>query len=204
MSIRVCNDSGLEAWLASFISFLKDQGFSQHETKTLSLQHMISATHTMIEMHPQLQLDELLATEDIQLIFQANTIDELAQLMHRFLFKLLTLTQNLRKSGKNVVIEKTKDYINENFGKNITLETIAAEVFLSPVYLSFLFKQVESMNITDYITHVRIERAKSLLQTTNGKTYEIANLVGYQDDKYFSRIFKKRVGITPSEFRAQK
>jgi two-component system response regulator YesN len=203
MSIRVCNAGGLKEWLGSFLSFLKDQGFTQHETKTLSLQQMIAATHTMIEMHPQLQLDELLSSEDIELVFKANTIDELAQLLDGFLFKLLALTQSLRKSGKNVVIEKIKEYIHGNYQSNITLETIAAEVFLSPVYLSFLFKQVESMNITDYITHVRMEHAKSLLKTTNGKTYEIANLVGYQDDKYFSRIFKKRVGITPSEYRSQ-
>ncbi|MGF7047703.1 two-component system response regulator YesN [Paenibacillus sp. DS2015] len=203
MSIRVCNESRLIAWLASFISFLKNQAFNQHETKMLSLQQMMAATHTMVEMHPQLQLDELLTTKDIEWIFNANTIDELSQLMHRFLFKLFALTQDLRKSGKNVVIEKTKAYIRENYQHNITLEAIATEVFLSPVYLSFLFKQVESMNITDYITHVRIEHAKSLLIKTIKKTYEIANLVGYQDDKYFSRIFKKRVGMTPSEYRMQ-
>jgi two-component system response regulator YesN len=203
MSIRVCNESGLIVWLDSFIAYLKEQAFNQHETKMLSLQQMMAATHTMVEIHPQLQLDELLTTGDIELIFKANTIDELSQLMHGFLFKLFKLTQNLRKSGKNVVIEKTKGYIHDNYQHNITLETIAAAVFLSPVYLSFLFKQVESMNITDYITHIRIEHAKSLLQKTNSKTYEIANLVGYQDDKYFSRIFKKRVGITPSEYRTQ-
>jgi len=203
MSIRVCNANGLEDWLTSFLSSLKDQGLTQHETKTLSLQQMIAATHVMVEMHPQLQLDELLSGEDIELVFKAHTIDELAQLLRGFLFKLLALTQSLRKSGKNVVVEKIKEYILGNYGSNITLETIAAEVFLSPVYLSFLFKQVESTNITDYIAHVRIEQAKSLLTTTNGKTYEIANLVGYQDDKYFSRIFKKRVGMTPSEYRSQ-
>lgn len=203
MSIRVGNESGLAAWLASFILFLKEQAFNQHESKTISLQQMVAATHTMLEMHPQLQLDELLATTDIEKIFKASTIDELAQFMKQFLYKLLALTQNLRKSGKNVVIDKTKEFILENFRHNITLEMIASEVFLSPVYLSFLFKQVESINITDYITSVRIDHAKDLLRKTNGKTYEIANLVGYQDDKYFSRIFKKRVGITPSEYRAQ-
>jgi two-component system response regulator YesN len=59
------------------------------------------------------------------------------------------------------------------------------------------------MNITDYITQVRIDRAKGLLHGTHLKTYEIAGLVGYQDDKYFTRIFKKRVGMTPTEYRAQ-
>ncbi|MBW7475429.1 response regulator [Paenibacillus oenotherae] len=203
MSIRVCNENGLEAWLAAFALLLKEQGCSSHETKTLSLQQMIAVTHTMIEMHPQLQLDELLTAGDIEQIFTAGTLEELMQLLRGFLFKLLTLTQNLRKSGKNAVIERTKVFIQAQYAGNITLETIAAEVFLSPVYLSFLFKQVEAMNITDYIANIRIENAKRLLKTTSSKTYEIANLVGYQDDKYFSRIFKKKVGMTPSEYRNQ-
>jgi len=203
MSLRVCDENGLDAWLSSFISFLKCRSFNQQETKTLSLQQMIAATRVLAEMHPQLQLDELLSTDDIARIFRAGTIEELSGLLREFLYGLLATTQSLRKSGKNSVIEKTKAYIQDNFARNLTLETIAAEVFLSPVYLSFLFKQVEAMNITDYITQVRIDRAKALLLTTNGKTYEIAGLVGYQDDKYFARIFKKRVGMTPSEFRSQ-
>ncbi|MFC4601106.1 response regulator [Cohnella hongkongensis] len=203
LSLRVCDENGLETWLAAFSAYLKSRSFTQHETKTLSLQQMIAATHVLVEMHPQLQLDELMSTRDMERIFQAGTIDELLRLLRSFLQDLLATTQSLRRSGKNAVIEKAKAYIQENYASNLTLETIASEVFLSPVYLSFLFKQVEAVNITDYITQVRIDRAKTLLRTTNGKTYEIAGRVGYQDDKYFARIFKKKVGMTPSEFRSQ-
>jgi len=204
MSLRVCNENGLESWLSAFAAYLKSRSFTQHETKTLSLQQMIAATHVLIEMHPQLQLDELMSTNDMERIFRAGTIEELLRLLRTFLNGLLTTTQDLRRSGKNAVIETTKAYIQENYAKNLTLETIASEVFLSPVYLSFLFKQVESVNITDYITQVRIDRAKTLLRTSNERTYEIAGRVGYQDDKYFARIFKKKVGMTPSEFRSQR
>jgi two-component system response regulator YesN len=203
MSLRVCNETGLEAWLSSFLAFLKNETLSQHETKTISLQQMIAATHVLVEMHPQLQLDELLSAQDMERIFRAGTLDDLSDLLRAFMLGLLAKTQSLRKSGKNAVIEKTKAYIQEHYALNLTLETIAAEVYLSPVYLSFLFKQVEAMNITDYITQVRIDRAKGLLHGTHLKTSEIAGLVGYQDDKYFTRIFKKRVGMTPTEYRAQ-
>jgi two-component system response regulator YesN len=99
------------------------------------------------------------------------------------------------------VVESAKAYIRANFYKNLTLDKIANEVYVSPVYLSFLFKQVESVNLTDYIAEVRLDKAKELLVSTNYKTYEIAKQVGYQDEKYFSRLFKKKTGLTPSEFR---
>jgi two-component system response regulator YesN len=148
-------------------------------------------------------LDDLLTTGNIDAVFSVSTLDELEDLVKKYLFNLLLLTQELRKSGNNMVVEKTKEYINTHYNQNITLEMIAKEVFVSPVYLSFLFKQVESINLTNYLTNARIEQAKRLLQTTIYKTYEVAYNVGYQDEKYFSRIFKKKMGMTPTEYRNQ-
>ena len=113
------------------------------------------------------------------------------------------MTGELRKSGNNAIVEKTKAFIHANYNRNLTLDIIAKEVYVSPVYLSFLFKHVESVNLTDYIAQVRIEQAKRLLRSTTRKTYEIARMVGYQDEKYFSRLFKKKVGLTPTEYRSQ-
>lgn len=72
---------------------------------------------------------------------------------------------------------------------------------MSPVYLSFLFKQVEGVNLSDYLTEIRLGEAKRLLATTSLKTYEVAVRAGYADEKYFSRLFKKRTGLTPTEYR---
>jgi two-component system response regulator YesN len=203
IALKICNGSDLDVWIERFFLFLKEQNISNHETKTLGLQYMISAAHSMIEIHPQLHLDELLRAEQIDSVFSVSTLDELEAIIETYLFHLLSVTQKLRKSGNNAVVEKTKEYIHVHYSRNITLEMIAKDVFVSPVYLSFLFKQVESINLTDYLTHVRIEQAKQLLQTTAYKTYEIAAKVGYHDEKYFSRIFKKKVGITPTEYRNQ-
>lgn len=80
---------------------------------------------------------------------------------------------------------------------------ISAHVRISPSHLSKIFSQETSQTITEYLTQVRIGRAKELLKTTNNKTFEIAYQVGYNDPHYFSNIFKKTTGFTPKEYRTQ-
>jgi two-component system response regulator YesN len=203
ISLKVCNETLLSEWLLEFFPLLKSQNVSTHETKTMSLQSMITASNALADIHPQLEQDQLLSTQHIEAVFAAATLDELKEIVERYMRGLLSLTREMRRSGHNAVVEKTKAYIDQHYHRSITLDTIAKEVFVTPVYLSFLFKQVEGVNLSEYITHVRLERAKHLLQYTACKTYDIASQVGYEDEKYFSRIFKKKVGMTPTEFRNQ-
>jgi two-component system response regulator YesN len=201
IALKVGNEMELRQWIKAFLQYLKQQDFPVYMTKTLCLQSMISAAHVVTELHPRVQLEQILNAEHIRAVMSTSSIEELESLLNHFLLGLLGLTIEIRKSGKNTVVESAKSYIRENFRKNLTLDIIANEVYVSPVYLSFLFKQVESVNLTDYIAEVRLDKAKELLVSTNYKTYEIAKQVGYQDEKYFSRLFKKKTGLTPSEFR---
>jgi len=73
--------------------------------------------------------------------------------------------------------------------------------YLSREYISRRFKQRFSVNLSDYIQTIRLNRAKELLSETEARIYEIALEVGYQDDKYFRKVFKKQFGMTPNEFR---
>ncbi|MFD1903899.1 helix-turn-helix domain-containing protein [Paenibacillus rhizoplanae] len=69
--------------------------------------------------------------------------------------------------------------------------------------MSRKFKQITGENLSDYLTGLRVEKAKALLQNTNLRLSQIAELVGYEDEKYFSRVFKKTAGLTPREYRKQ-
>ncbi|NOU91704.1 response regulator [Paenibacillus sp. LMG 31456] len=203
MALKVGNVSELIQWINNFLIYLKETDFPVQTTKTLSLQSMISASLVLTGLHPKLQMDQLLTTEDIQAIMTVTSLDELGLLLRFFLEKLIHTTIELRKTGKNIVVEHAKQYIEGHFHENITLDSIAKTVYVSPVYLSFLFKQVEAINLTEYLTEVRLEAAKKLLTSSSLRTYEIANQVGYQDEKYFSRIFKKKLGLSPTEYRNQ-
>lgn len=92
-------------------------------------------------------------------------------------------------------------YVEDNYSKQIRLEDVAAQVDLNPVYFSNVFKKETGENFTDYLTNYRMDMAKELLRNTNNTINEIAEKTGYQDTRYFSKIFRKSVGIKPSEYR---
>jgi len=103
---------------------------------------------------------------------------------------------------ENRVIETVKGYIQKNYLKELELQRLADIVYLTPSYLSKLFKTTTGETITDYIISVRIERAKELLlKAPSLKTYEVGEQVGYPDPAYFNKVFKKVTGLTPKEYR---
>ncbi|TLS49620.1 AraC family transcriptional regulator [Paenibacillus antri] len=100
------------------------------------------------------------------------------------------------------MVENTVDYIHAHYAEDISLDGCADLVGTSPYTLSKLFKQVTGVNFIDYVTELRIAQAKKLLCETDRKINDIALQVGYQQ-RYFNRIFKKQVGVTPGQYREQ-
>ena len=107
-------------------------------------------------------------------------------------------------NNTNAVIKLAREYIINNFNKNISLKTVADEVFLSQNYLSELFRKEMGEGFYDFLSKYRIKKAKEILLTTNLKVYEIAQMVGYNDSITFGRAFKKMTGTTPNNFRNNK
>ncbi|WP_394900056.1 helix-turn-helix domain-containing protein, partial [Clostridium butyricum] len=112
------------------------------------------------------------------------------------------LNSDLNDVNNNItVIKLAKDYIINNYNKNISLKDVADEVYLSQNYLSELFKKEIGEGFYDFLSKYRIKKAKEVLLTTNLKVYEIAQMVGYNDSITFGRAFKKITGTTPNNFR---
>jgi two-component system response regulator YesN len=99
------------------------------------------------------------------------------------------------------IIGKAKLYIHDHLNEDISVYSIAEMLYLTPTYFSKLFKNSTGEGCNNYIICKRIEKAKSLLETTSMKTGKIATLVGYKDTNYFSLAFKKQTGMSPTEFR---
>lgn len=93
------------------------------------------------------------------------------------------------------------DYISKNIERNFSLKDIADELLISESYLSKLFKSKTSSTFLEYCTNFRLKRAAELLMDPFTKVYEVAALVGYPDSRYFSTLFKRTFGMTPTEFR---
>lgn len=92
-------------------------------------------------------------------------------------------------------------YIHENLADNLSLDMISSNIHVNPTYLSRTFKKEYGEGIADYINGARIEKAKELLAMPNTLAYETARRVGFHDPSYFSAIFKKYTGLSPSEYR---
>jgi two-component system response regulator YesN len=109
------------------------------------------------------------------------------------------MMQNERESHRSI-IKKTIQYMEQEC-EHATLYSVAQKVYMTPTYLSSLFKLNTGKTFIDQLTDIRINKAKELLKNTHLKNYEVAEKVGYKDSRYFSQIFKKKVGLSPSEYR---
>ena len=111
---------------------------------------------------------------------------------------------NIYNSGRlSAKLQKAIEYINNNYDKYITLSNVSDAVGLSPNYVSSIFKKELGKRFSDYVTETKIEYAKKFLKNHEYKIYEISNLVGISDGLYFSKLFKKHVGMSPSEYRGK-
>ncbi len=98
-------------------------------------------------------------------------------------------------------LRETIAYIEEHYRDDISLQDIASSVHMSESGFSRLFKKQTGVSYVEYVTQLRLEEAKRLLRQPDQKVYEVSFAVGYQDSKYFSQIFRKYTGETPTEFR---
>ncbi len=107
-----------------------------------------------------------------------------------------------RDSTTRKVILEAKQYIQEHYqDPELSMEVICRELHMSPAYFSTLFRRQTGQTCVAYLTEVRLNKAVELLNETKDKTYVIAQKVGYQEQNYFSYVFKKKFGVSPTKFR---
>lgn len=99
------------------------------------------------------------------------------------------------------IIELCKKYIAEHYMERLTLESVSEKFYFNRTYFCKYFKKYTGKNFSEYLTEVRLNKSKELLESTNMKIYSISSMIGYDDPKYFHRQFKKAFGITPDEYR---
>jgi YesN/AraC family two-component response regulator len=127
---------------------------------------------------------------------------------------LLQLTRAVRKFARLVqemstvehvdVISRVRHYIQRNYSQKVTLEEAAAQVNLSPSYLSKIFRREMGIGFITYLNKMRVEKSKILLQNRNIELVEAGGMVGYEDQSYFTRMFKRFTGIPPGKYREQR
>ncbi|WP_169090630.1 response regulator [Paenibacillus sp. PL91] len=135
-------------------------------------------------------------------VFRFKTLDEIEVWLKEVVSAIIsTITEN-RNYLTNMQIHRAVEYIDTNYAnEKMSLQDLCRHVLMSTSYFSLVFKQHTGETFIEYLTGVRVAKAKELLHNSNLKLYEIAEQVGYKDPNYFSILFKKHTGITPKDYR---
>ncbi|MEH7118817.1 AraC family transcriptional regulator [Neobacillus vireti] len=144
--------------------------------------------------------DPDLLTDALNLTKNAANFIQLKDGVKMWIVSVMEKMASLKKEHHNP-IQVAKEWIKDHLGDNISIKKIAQQVYMNPNYFCDYFKNQTGETILDYVTSARLEKAKALLEKTDLKIYDISLSVGYQDTKYFSRLFKQWIGQTPSQFR---
>ncbi|WP_373218578.1 response regulator [Ruminococcus sp. 5_1_39BFAA] len=148
-------------------------------------------------------MDKFGDVEEIKM--RIHSTEQMVQYMKELFTAAMKLRDSLSQDKYSRLLEEAQKYVKQNYSSNeISLNMVASHVGISPSYFSTIFRQEIGSTFTEYLTEIRMEKARELLRCTSKKTAEIAYDVGYKDAHYFSYIFKKTQGLTPKDYRGER
>jgi len=138
-------------------------------------------------------------------VYLQNTIFEIFDLLVKTINEIVSVISNDPDNQQKKIVEQAIAYIMNNYRiESLSLTEIAQHIHISPSYLSTIFKKETNENFVEYLTKVRMEKAKIIIKNKSLKAYEVANAVGYSNPQYFSLCFKKYTGYSPMQYRSIK
>ncbi len=141
---------------------------------------------------------------DLDLIEDIRTIDQIRQQVQAILLAALAFRDHRVASQYAALIQRACAYIDSHYADaNLSLPEVAGQANLSPSHFCTVFSQETGKTFKEYLTEIRIQRARELLRTTALKSFEIAEMIGYSDPHYFSYVFRKHTDLSPTEFRCR-
>lgn len=133
---------------------------------------------------------------------QIDSMDHFKRWLLDISIRLSAQIRRIRTSSSVLTVSKVEDYIHHHYAdSNLSVETISDILHISPSYLSTIFKKEKQESLISYLTNLRMKKAIELLRSSDEKSYRIAEMVGYVDANYFSYVFKKKYGISPTRYR---
>lgn len=137
-------------------------------------------------------------------IYKLKELNDVREWLTCICIKIRNYISKDRQDTSSQIVKKAVEYVHNNYhDSDIVIDKVCKYLHISSSYFSTLFKKEMDMTFNNYLTHVRMEASKELLRTTNMKTFEIAQKVGFSEPNYFSYCFKKNFDISPSEYRKQ-
>lgn len=202
-AVKLGNQEETNTAIAEFMNGIRKENISpgQYQLIFMELTSELIKIGRAYKLHPGQIFGEHAGSW--QELYKYISIDELENWLREVCTNLRHTLHHERKDSTTRLTEQAKAYINEHYRENdFSADSLCRYLNVSTAYFSTIFKREVGMSFVAYLTKVRLERAVELLRTTEDKTYIIAAQVGYTEPNYFSYVFKKQYGISPSRYRA--
>lgn len=184
-----------------FSSLTADRSCSPEAIYNICLNFIIAIFHCAISCGVSSESLNIELWTSSERLFQYQTIPELEKCLKERVSEVIKKIHEVRLQKQKGILGKILEYIQIHYQEELTLDFLSKMFFLNSSYLSQLFKKELGRNFSDVLSEIRLEKAKKLILDPDLRVYEVGELVGYRNFRYFSQIFKKNTGLTPSEYR---
>jgi len=201
-AVKFGTDQQVTELVETMVKKLKDRNMPMWQRRAYAAS-VASAISHICRMHGISEKELLGTSEDlVKLIDPDLNVEDIRAALKKLSLSMGESMSSRRMTAARNLIESAKEYISVNYrNPKLSVEMLCDYLHISQSYFSTIFKQETKESYVGYLTNVRIQKAKELLEHTNDKTYAIAKNVGYDDPNYFSYVFKKKVGTSPSQYR---
>jgi len=187
----------LDDLLADILQNYSDLG----EFKVRILELLIILSRAALEGGAKAKRLSLLNSQYIEEISKLKRTEELCHWVTKAIEQFIASIEEGNDIHNLHVVQKAGEYLKKHYREKITVKDVARSVYLSPCHLSKVFKQELGCTIMEFLTRVRIEEAKKMLRDPQYNVVQVADALGFKDPGYFTKVFKKSEGITPSQYR---
>ena len=191
--------NGVKTFLEMYVTELVSEQIPLDKIKNSLFELMVTANNSTKESCKNFTNETF--DNAFSILSSENDIAMLKEYVQKVLFECVHVIQNEKSQDTNPTIQKVIDYVDSHLSEDISLEQMADYSGVSSFYLSKLFKEEKGVTFINFISDKRLEKARQLLSDTELSIKEITAEVGYNDQNYFSRIFKNKYGISPKEYR---
>lgn len=196
------NGELLEQNISTLISQMKEQALPRVNAIDLASSILYMACYLVPDAYSCLE-DIFPSSENIysyRQLFQSRNTEDVTVWLDTFAKGFARLFKEKKQDYRMQTIQKIQAYINENLSRKLTLGTVASVFGYSQSYLSSIFSKYASMSFVDYVNNAKIEKAKQMLADPKTMVYEVATSLGFESQFYFSKVFKKVAGVSPTSW----
>mgnify|MGYP000970997613 CR=1 FL=1 len=197
--IKSKNYNELEVQLHEFVSYVRNNNVACKQVRKEISKYISLYIKDVSEM--DINLKEIDAKQIKLELLSSNNIDEFVESYLKVVYELFDLISEKKLRRNSELVDSVKQYVQDNLHLEISLNKTANAFYISPYYLSKIFKEEAGINYIEYVVQCKMEKATNLLESTNLSIEEVTNSIGYRHTSYFTRKFKEFCGKTPNEYR---